>query len=205
MELQDKSRHLSSSGQAAEDQPEAPASFSSGLSHAGRASQSSLPSAVAKGGLLLGLAVLCGYVEAIVPIPLPIPGMKLGLANIVIVTILYLSGWKQALVVSGLRVLIIGALFGNLFSIAYGLAGTACSILGMTLLKRTGAFSALSVSALGGVLHNCGQVLVAVLVVIGFPWQWYLPILMLTGLGAGVVIGFLNRLLLPRLTPLFRN
>ena len=140
---------------------------------------------VASSGLLLALAVLFGYVEAIIPVPMPVPGMKLGLANIVIVTILYLAGWKEAIVISALRVLIIGFLFGNLFSISYGLAGTALSIL-------------------GGVLHNCGQILVATLVVIGFPWKWYLPVLMLAGLGSGIVTGFLNRLIIPRVKRLWR-
>ena len=130
--------------------------------------------------------------------------MKLGLANIVIVTILYLAGWKEAIVISALRVLIIGFLFGNLFSISYGLAGTALSILGMALVRKTRRFSVVSVSALGGVLHNCGQILVATLVVIGFPWKWYLPVLMLAGLGAGIVTGFLNRLIIPRVKRLWR-
>ena len=158
---------------------------------------------VASSGLLLALAVLFGYVEAIIPVPMPVPGMKLGLANIVIVTILYLAGWKEAIVISALRVLIIGFLFGNLFSISYGLAGTALSILGMVLIRKTGRFSVVSVSALGGVLHNCGQILVATLVVIGFPWKWYLPVLMLAGLGAGIVTGFLNRLIVPRVKRLW--
>ena len=158
---------------------------------------------VASSGLLLALAVLFGYVEAIIPVPMPVPGMKLGLANIVIVTILYLAGWKEAIVISALRVLIIGFLFGNLFSISYGLAGTALSILGMALVRKTRRFSVVSVSALGGVLHNCGQILVATLVVIGFPWKWYLPVLMLAGLGAGIVTGFLNRLIVPRVKRLW--
>ena len=159
---------------------------------------------VASSGLLLALAVLFGYVEAIIPVPMPVPGMKLGLANIVIVTILYLAGWKEAIVISALRVLIIGFLFGNLFSISYALAGTALSILGMALVRKTRRFSVVSVSALGGVLHNCGQILVATLVVIGFPWKWYLPVLMLAGLGAGIVTGFLNRLIIPRVKRLWR-
>ena len=158
---------------------------------------------VASSGLLLALAVLFGYVEAIIPVPMPVPGMKLGLANIVIVTILYLAGWKEAIVISALRVLIIGFLFVNLFSISYGLAGTALSILGMALVRKTRRFSVVSVSALGGVLHNCGQILVATLVVIGFPWKWYLPVLMLAGLGAGIVTGFLNRLIVPRVKRLW--
>lgn len=158
---------------------------------------------IAEVGLLLALAVLFGYVEALIPVPMPVPGMKLGLANIVIVTILYRRGFKEAIAISALRVLIIGFLFGNLFSITYGLAGTALSLLGMSLIRKCGRFSVLSVSAFGGLLHNCGQVLVAAAVVIGFPWQWYLPLLCLAGLCAGTVTGFLNCLVLPRVRRLW--
>ena len=153
--------------------------------------------------LLTAIALTIFVIETRIPNLIPIPGIKLGLANIVIVTILYLAGWKEAIVISALRVLIIGFLFGNLFSISYGLAGTALSILGMALIRKTGRFSVVSVSALGGVLHNCGQILVATLVVIGFPWKWYLPVLMLAGLGAGIVTGFLNRLIIPRVKRLW--
>ncbi len=152
-------------------------------------------------GMLLGLAVLFGYVEAMIPIPVPVPGIKLGLANIVVAAILYIFSWKEAVFITALRVVIIGFLFGNMFSIVYGLSGALLSLLGMTLLKKTGKFGIIGVSALGGVLHNVGQVIMATIAVIGFPWRWYLPVLMLAGLAAGILIGIADGIILPRIHP----
>ena len=150
-------------------------------------------------GLLLALAVICGYIEALIPVPVPVPGMKLGLANLVIAAVLYLYGPVEAITVSLLRVLIIGFLFGNMFSIVYGMSGAAASLISMALLKRTRAFGIIGVSALGGVVHNVAQVIAAVLILQGFPWRWYLPVLMLAGLAAGILVGLADRIVLPRI------
>ena len=150
-------------------------------------------------GLLLALAVICGYIEALIPVPVPVPGMKLGLANLVIAAVLYLYGPVEAITVSLLRVLIIGFLFGNMFSIVYGMSGAAASLISMALLKRTRAFGIIGVSALGGVVHNVAQVSAAVLILQGFPWRWYLPVLMLAGLAAGILVGLADRIVLPRI------
>ena len=150
-------------------------------------------------GLLLALAVICGYIEALIPVPVPVPGMKLGLANLVIAAVLYLYGPVEAITVSLLRVLIIGFLFGNMFSIVYGMSGAAASLISMALLKRTRAFGIIGVSALGGVVHNVAQVSAAVLVLQGFPWRWYLPVLMLAWLAAGILVGLADRIVLPRI------
>ena len=150
-------------------------------------------------GLLLALAVICGYIEALIPVPVPVPGMKLGLANLVIAAVLYLYGPVEAITVSLLRVLIIGFLFGNMFSIVYSMSGAAASLISMALLKRTRAFGIIGVSALGGVVHNVAQVIAAVLILQGFPWRWYLPVLMLAGLAAGILVGLVDRIVLPRI------
>ena len=150
-------------------------------------------------GLLLALAVICGYIEALIPVPVPVPGMKLGLANLVIAAVLYLYGPVEAITVSLLRVLIIGFLFGNMFSIVYGMSGAAASLISMALLKRTRAFGIIGVSALGGVVHNVAQVIAAVLILQGFPWRWYLPVLMLAVLAAGILVGLADRIVLPRI------
>ena len=150
-------------------------------------------------GLLLALAVICGYIEALIHVPVPVPGMKLGLANLVIAAVLYLYGPVEAITVSLLRVLIIGFLFGNMFSIVYGMSGAAASLISMALLKRTRAFGIIGVSALGGVVHNVAQVIAAVLILQGFPWRWYLPVLMLAGLAAGILVGLADRIVLPRI------
>ena len=147
-------------------------------------------------GLLLALAVIFGYIEALIPVPVPIPGIKLGLANLVIAAVLYFYGPFEAMTVTVLRVLIIGFLFGNMFSIVYGMSGAAASRIS---LKRTRAFGIIGVSALGGVVHNVAQVIAAVLILEGFPWRWYLPVLMLAGLAAGILVGLADRIVLPRI------
>lgn len=125
--------------------------------------------------------------------------MKLGLANLVIAAVLYLYGPFEAMAVTVLRVLIIGFLFGNMFSIVYSMSGAAASLVAMAIIKRTRAFGIIGVSALGGVVHNVAQVVVAVLVLEGFPWRWYLPVLMLAGLAAGILVGLADRIVLPRI------
>ncbi|MCR5295182.1 MAG: Gx transporter family protein [Lachnospiraceae bacterium] len=150
-------------------------------------------------GLFLALAILFGYVESLIPQPLPVPGMKLGLANLVIAAILYLYSWREALLISAVRVVLLGFLFGNLFSIAYGLSGAAASLLVMALLKASGRFSIVGVSCGGGAAHTAAQTLLAALIVSGFPWRWYLPILMLSGLAAGFLVGIADAVIIPRI------
>lgn len=153
-------------------------------------------------GLFLALAILMGYIEAIIPVQMPLPGMKLGLPNLVIAAILYIYSWKEAVIISALRVVVIGFMFGNMFSIAYGLPGAVFSLLVMAILKRTDIFSIVGVSAAGGTAHNIAQTVVAFFIVKGFPVNWYLPILMIAGLIAGTLIGFADALIIPRIYPL---
>ena len=150
-------------------------------------------------GIFLALAVIFGYVEALIPVPVPVPGIKLGLTNLVITAILYVYGYREALVITALRVFIIGFLFGNLFSIAYGLTGAVLSLTVMALMKRTGLFGVIGVSAAGGVSHNIAQVMTAYFMVTGFPVRWYMPILMLAGVGAGILTGIADVMIIPRL------
>ncbi|MEE1115213.1 MAG: Gx transporter family protein [Eubacterium sp.] len=150
-------------------------------------------------GLYTALAILMGYVEALIPFSFGIPGMKLGLCNVVIVFVLYRTGWKEAVLISAIRVCVIGFLFGNLFSIAYGMTGTMFSILVMTSLKRSKQFHVIGVSAAGGTAHNIGQILIAFLVTPTLPLLWYIPVLMLAGLVTGVLIGIAAELVMRRL------
>jgi len=152
--------------------------------------------------LLLAAAVICGYVDAVVPIPIPVPGVKIGVANVAITFVLYAYGAKEAALVSFLRVGIISLLFGNLTAAFYGLFGAAASLLIMCALKRTGIFGVIGVSAAGGAAHNAAQVTLAGIVLRGFPVRWYLPAMLLVGLAAGVLTGIADAVLLPRLLPL---
>ncbi len=140
-------------------------------------------------GCMLGLAVICGYVEALIPFDFGIPGIKLGLANIVIIFLLYKNGFWSALAVNVSRVLLVGVLFGNAMSIVYSLAGGGLSLIVMVLLKRLKCFSTVGVSVAGAVAHNIGQLL-ASLIVIGFnAVMFYMPFLLLAGVLTGFLIG----------------
>lgn len=151
-------------------------------------------------GLFMALAIIFGYIESLIPVPVPVPGMKLGLTNLVIAAILYLYSWREAIVISALRVVVLGFLFGNMFSIVYGLSGAVLSLIVMALLKATDKFSVVGVSCGGGVAHNTAQVIAATVMVTGFPWKWYLPILMIAGLIAGLMIGIADALIIPRIS-----
>lgn len=137
---------------------------------------------------LTALAILIGYVESLIPLNFGIPGIKIGLCNIVILIVLVLFSGKEALLVSAARILVIGFLFGNLFSIVYSLAGAVLSILVMSCLLRTGKFGFLGISAAGGCMHNIGQLLVAKAILPSLPLLWYTPVLMSAGIVTGAVV-----------------
>ena len=140
-------------------------------------------------GVMLALALICSYVEVLIPIPIGIPGIKLGLANIVIVFALYSLGIKEALVLSVMRVTISGFMFGNVIAIAYSLAGGLLSLLIMFLLKKTDKLSCISVSIAGGIFHNIGQMIIATILVDNYYVLYYVPVLMIAGFITGACIG----------------
>ena len=143
-------------------------------------------------GMFLALALILSYVESLVPISLGIPGVKLGLANLITVMVLYRIGAKEAFLLSLLRVTIAGFLFGNLFAILYSMAGACASLAVMVLLKKVGTFSIIGVSIAGGVFHNIGQLIVAMLVLQSVSLVYYFAVLMIAGLVTGFVIGVLS-------------
>ena len=112
-------------------------------------------------GLFAAVAIIFGYVESMIPFFAGIPGIKLGLANLAVLFILETYSWKEAALVSIVRIFVIGFMFGNLFSILYSLAGALLSLTVMLLLKKTEKFQILSISAVGGVCHNIGQLFIA--------------------------------------------
>ena len=120
---------------------------------------------VAYFGVFTALALIFSYVETLIPINFGIPGAKLGLANLVIVTVLYKARWQDAFLLSVIRIVLAGFIFGNLFAILYSLAGGLLSLAAMTMIKQRGSFSVIGVSMAGGVTHNIGQLIVAMLVV----------------------------------------
>ncbi len=150
-------------------------------------------------GILTALAMIFSYVESIIPIPIPIPGVKLGVANIAIVAVLYAIGSAQAVVVNVLRIFLTAMLFGNLNSFLFSMAGGMLSIFGMILLKKMKGFSMIGVSVAGGVLHNIGQILAAVWIMGSSAIAYYLPVLLIAGVLTGIVIGIVAGLVLQRI------
>ena len=150
-------------------------------------------------GLFLALAMICSYIETLIPFSVGIPGIKLGLANIVVVLMLYSVGIKEALLVSVLRIVLVGILFGNAFSILYSLSGGILSFLVMFLMKKTDKFSCISVSITGGISHNIGQIIVAAWIVNSYNVFFYVPVLLFAGLVTGLLIGVIAKEVIVRL------
>ena len=153
----------------------------------------------AQGGLFLALALVASYVEMLIPIQIGIPGVKIGLANGVIMVLLYMAGAKEAYAISVARILLSGFLFGNLMMILYSMAGGMLSLTLMILLKKLGGFSPIGVSVAGGVSHNVGQLVVAILVLETGRLIYYFPVLLLSGTTAGVLIGIVVGEIIKRL------
>ena len=147
--------------------------------------------------MCVALAMILSYVESMIPSP-GIPGVKLGLANIVVVFALYKLGWKEAVGISLLRVFLVSLLFGHAASLMYSASGAVLSLAGMILLKKSDKLSCVAVSVLGGVLHNAGQILMAV-VLMGHNVVYYLPVLILSGTVAGICIGLVAAILVRRI------
>lgn len=141
--------------------------------------------------MLTALAMIFGYVEALIPFNLGIPGVKLGLANLVIVVALYMLPVHQVFFIQLARIVLVSFLFGNLSMMIYSLAGGLLSLLVMSILKKTGGFSVTGVSIAGGVTHNIGQLIVAILVVQNKKIAYYASVLMIAGIITGGLIGML--------------
>ena len=154
---------------------------------------------IARMGLLVALSMILSYVESLIPAFVAVPGVKVGLANIVVIFALYTLGPIEALIVSLLRVILSSFLFGSVLSLLYSLSGALLSLGGMILMKKMKIFSTTVVSVTGGVLHNVGQILVACLVLETDVLLYYLPVLILSGVITGAVIGIIASLVIKRL------
>ncbi len=153
-------------------------------------------------GILSALAIIMGYLEAIIPFNIGLPGIKLGICNIVILVALYRLGLSEAFIVSIIRVVVIALLFGNAMSILYSAAGAVLSLLIMWFLKKSNRFGIIGVSGAGGTVHGMAQVAIAYLMTNAFPIMWYMPILMIAGLVTGIVIGAASYIIMTRIPKL---
>lgn len=149
--------------------------------------------------LMAALALIFSYIEVLIPFNPGIPGIKLGIANLVIIVTLYYLGPKYALTVNLVRICIAGLLFNGVFGALYSLSGGLLSWFVMVILKKTGVFSVTGVSMAGGVAHNLGQLLTAAFIVSNLKVFIYFPVLIFSGLICGTLIGILSYLMLKKL------
>lgn len=156
---------------------------------------------VALYGMLIALAFIFSYIESMFPMPVPVPGVKLGLANLVNVVGLYTVGAAGTAAVSLVRIVLVGFTFSNMFSMIYSLAGGILSLLVMVLARKCGAFSKIGVSILGGIFHNIGQLTVAAFVTKTAGVFTYFPMLLVAGVVTGAVIGLLGGMIVERIAP----
>ena len=145
-------------------------------------------------GLMTALAMIFSYIETLIPIPLPIPGIKLGVANMAIIVVMFTIGYSEAVCVDILRVVLTAMMFGNFNSFLFSISGAVLSIVVMGILKKTNKFSEVGISVAGGVMHNAGQTSAI---------AYYMPVLMISGIVTGIVIGIVAALIIKRVEKMF--
>lgn len=150
--------------------------------------------------LSVALAMVFSFIETLIPPIVAVPGVKLGLANVVSVFLLYFVGRREAFTVAVIRVCLSSLLFGSAISLVYSLSGALLSLSAMMLLMKLPIFSPLSVSIVGGVLHNAAQIICACIIMENAAIASYLPVLIISGTLAGVFVGLLAGLLTSKLS-----
>ena len=153
---------------------------------------------IATSALMIALAMILSFVESQIPSFFPIPGIKLGLANTAVIFALYRLSIKDAIVVSLIRVVVVSTLFGTSLTLAYSLSGAVLSLLIMVLLKKSDRFSIVGVSVAGGISHNIGQIIMAIILMHNSVISYYLPFLIISGIVTGVVIGLVSAKIVER-------
>ncbi|MBP2639731.1 MAG: Heptaprenyl diphosphate synthase component [Firmicutes bacterium] len=149
--------------------------------------------------LFVAIASILHIVESWFPLPFPIPGVKLGLANVVSILAIAFYGWREALLVALLRVMI-GSLFGGTvlgpsFAMSMGGALISTAVMAYIYQYHRSIFSIVGISIIGAVFHNSAQIIIAALLVVSTGLLWYLPYLILfavlTGAGTGFTAAYL--------------
>lgn len=149
--------------------------------------------------VLISLALIFSYIEMLIPFNFGVPGIKLGLSNLIIVVAIYRLGTVFALTVNLMRIFLAGLLFGGISPMMYSLAGGIVSFAVMFILYKTNLFSPVGVSMAGGVMHNAGQLTVAALIVETSKIYLYMPVLLISGMITGILLGIIAALLLKKL------
>lgn len=147
--------------------------------------------------LFTAVAMLFSYIEMLLPPILPsVPGIKMGLPNIIIIFVLYRFSLKEAAAVSLVRIFLTALLFGNAMTLIYSIAGASLSLAVQWLVKKWDRFSVLGVSIVGGVFHNLGQVLTAAVLMQTREIIYYMAVLLFSGILSGIIVGLLAFLLI---------
>ena len=149
--------------------------------------------------VMIAIAMICGYIEMMIPISIGIPGIKLGFANIVTVICIYLIGRWQALVISLIRIILISILFGNIFTLAFSLTGGLVSFISMIIISNICKLSMAGISIIGGIMHNIAQLVIAYILLDNDVIFYYMPILIIVGAICGLVMGILASIIYNRL------
>jgi heptaprenyl diphosphate synthase len=155
-------------------------------------------------GMLIGVAMLAGYIEQTFPINMAVPGIKLGLANSATIIALSVLGKKEAILITELRIILTTFMFGKLFAMIFSITGSVLSLLVMLLLKKTNKFSNVGISVSGAVMHNVGQIIAAAVLLHTKAIIYYLPVLFLSGIIAGIIIGIISQIIIDRVN-VFQN
>lgn len=153
-------------------------------------------------GIMVALAFTFSYFESLIPFNFGIPGVKLGLANLVVVVALYIMKPSEAFFIAIIRIFLAALTFGNMYSLAYSLCGGILSFIVMLAFKKT-KLSIVGVSMLGGICHNIGQIIVAAIIMETIRITYYLPVLLVAGLLTGLLLGIISRLIVDRADKLF--
>ncbi len=154
---------------------------------------------VAVYGLLVALAFILSYIESLFPLSIAIPGIKLGLANLVVIVAIYKLGVKEAFTLSMIRIILVGFTFGSPSTMMFSLVGGLLSWLLMVIFQKLKIFSMVGVSIIGGIAHNIGQIIVSILVLENINIIYYLPFLLVSGVITGGLIGILAAIIIKRL------
>lgn len=145
-------------------------------------------------GLFVALAMIFSYVESLLPIPFPFPGMRLGFANIAVISILYTYGERDAFSVNLIRIILMAMIFGNLHSFLFSISGGLSSLVVMTILRKIPKFSIIGVSLAGGVTHNIVQIILAIFILGSVSIGYLLPIFMILGIVTGIICGIVAKI-----------
>ena len=153
---------------------------------------------IATMSIMVSLALILSFIESRIPAFVAIPGVKVGLANIAVIFVLYKMGIKEAAAISAVRILLVSMLFGSPVSLIYSLSGALLSFVVMILLKKLTSLKEVAISVVGGVMHNVGQIVAASIILDTNVVAYYLPFLILSGTIAGIVVGLTAALLIKR-------